>query len=87
MTEQEAQILETADALKIIINTEGWKYIQQYIYIRTKALKNELANIDLSEKAFAASKVQGEIKGLNRIVDKINEVLMKAERIKKEKNK
>lgn len=47
LEEQEANILRTAKAMEIVLKTEGWKYIQDYIAVRVELLKNELAGMNL----------------------------------------
>lgn len=87
MTEQEEKIVDTGRRLKITIDTEGWKDIVAYILVRTKSMKNELSKIDLSEKVMEAAKKQGEIQGINSILNRINNVLMQAEQIEAKEKK
>jgi len=81
ITEQEQRTLDTAKRLRVTVATKGWEDIVAYVLYRTKDLKNRLATIDLVKEASDASKKQGEIKGLTSILNRVNNVIVEAEKI------
>jgi len=94
ITEQEKRIVDTARRLKVTVATKGWQDIMGYIAVRKQGLKNELANMDLIKEVAKACEKQGLIKGLNSIINRVNNVIAEAEKIeedtreeKKEKEK
>ena len=91
MTEKEIRQLERARKLKTTIHTEGWNVLVAYVFARGNGLKNKLARIDLTKDLSKAMQTQGEIEGINSVinwvVNSINEVKQLEEREIKEKEK
>ncbi len=81
ITEQEQKIVDTARRLKITVATKGWQDILGYVAVRKQGLKNELANMDLIKEAGKGCEKQGVIKGLNSIINRVNNVITEAEKI------
>ena len=91
MTEKETRQLERARKLKTTIHTEGWGVLVAYVLARGNGLKNQLAGTNLTENISKAQQIQGEIKGVNSVINwvtnSIEEVKQLEERKSKEKEK
>ena len=85
--ERELLILETADALKRLQETEGWQYLKDYFLVRIASLKNELTRINLNKKLSDAAKIQGKIEAFYSIFNRINNVIKEADMIRKKQIK
>ena len=68
-SDQEERQLERARKLKTTTHTEGWEVMVAYVYQRGASLKNQLAGIDLTKEISKAMQTQGEIKGINSIIN------------------
>lgn len=87
ITEQEQRTLDTAKRLRVTVATKGWEDIVAYVLYRIKDLKNTLAKMDLVTQAGLASQKQGEIKGLSSILNRVNNVIVEAEKIESDRAK
>ncbi|TET13406.1 hypothetical protein E3J84_00110 [Candidatus Aerophobetes bacterium] len=89
MTEKEREllILQTADALKSMQETAGWRYLKDYFFRRIDSFKNELSKINLNEKLSEAAKIQGKIKAFYSISNYIKNEIKAAEIIRKKQVK
>lgn len=85
MTEEEKRrIIDTAEKLGPMVATEGWEFVVAYTVARKEILKNQLSKINLSEELSKAAQCQGEIKALNNVINRVNEVIQQAKRIEEE---
>jgi len=87
ITEQDQKILDTVKRLRATMATKGWKDIEGYVAVRVIGLKNLLARIDLAKETASASQKQGEIKGLESIIHRINNLIVQAKKIEDRENK
>ena len=87
MTEQEEKILDTARKLKQTVSTEGWENIVAYVIVRVRGLKNKLAGIDLTKKLSEAMQTQGEIAGINSVINRVNNLIQEAKLIEEREMK
>ena len=69
MTDQEQRLLERARKLKTTAHTEGWEVLVAYVFTRGNNLKNQLAAADLTKDLSKAMQAQGEIKGINSVIN------------------
>jgi len=69
ITEQEEKLIERARKLKETLHTRGWEVIVAYVFQRGAGLKNQLAGIDLTKDLSKAMQTQGEIKGINSVIN------------------
>ena len=79
--EEKRRILDTAEKLRPMIATEGWKFVAAYCAVRVESLKNKIANTNLSDKLVEAAQNQGEIKAFKKVVDRVNEIIAQAKKI------
>ena len=87
MTEQEEKTLDTARKLKQTVSTEGWENIVAYVIVRVRGLKNKLAGIDLTKKLSEAMQTQGEIKGINSVINRVSNLIQEAKLIEEREMK
>jgi len=69
MTEQEERQLERARKLKTTTHTEGGEVMVASVLARGNGLKNKLAGINLTKDLSEAMQTQGEIKGINSVIN------------------
>ena len=69
VTEQDQKVLERARKLKTTTHTEGWDVLVAYVFVRGNNLKNQLAGADLTKDLSKAMQAQGEIKGINSVIN------------------
>lgn len=81
MTEEDQKIVDTARRLKVTVQTQGWQDILGYIEVRTQGLKNVLAKMDIAKEITDACRKQGQIEEVNRIPNKVKQIMTLAEKI------
>ena len=81
MTEEDQKIVDTAKRLEVTVGTKGWQDILGYIENRRQGLKNTLAKMDLTKELTKACRKQGEIDGIEGIPNRVNKVLVLADKI------
>ena len=81
MTEQEERLLERARKLKTTTHTEGWEVLIAYVFARGNNLKNQLAGVDLTKDLSKAMQSQGEIKGINSVINWVINTMKEAKPI------
>ena len=81
MTEEDQKIVDTARRLKVTVHTQGWQDILGYIEVRTQGLKNVLAKMDIAKEITDACRKQGQIEEVNRIPNKVKQIMTLAEKI------
>ena len=81
MTDKDQNIVDTAARLGATTRSKGWQDILGYIEVRTQNLKNELSKIDLTKELAAACRKQGQIEEVNRIPNKVKQIMTLAEKI------
>ncbi len=87
MTEQEERQLERARKLKTTTNTEGWEVLQAYVFARGNSLKNGLAAVDLTKDLSKAMQTQGEIRGINSVINWVVNTIKEVKQIEEKKKK
>ena len=87
MDEKDKRTLERARKLKVITQTEGWNVLVAYVFSRANGLKNRLARINLTEKLSDAMKTQGEIEGINSVINFVTNEIQVGEIIEEKEKK
>lgn len=87
MTEQEKRQLERARKLKTLTHAQGWDVMVAYVFQRGNNLKNQLAGTDLTKDLSKAQQTQGEIKGINSVINWVINSIKEAKPIEERENK
>jgi len=87
MDEKDKRTLERARKLRVITQAEGWNVMVAYVLARANGLKNRLARINLTEKLSEAMKTQGEIEGINSVINWVTNEIQVAKLIEEKEKK